>query len=103
VIIMSRKKSCICAISMLIFTGSSPVAAVADPADVSKLDATALRTLFHGPTFSGVCPLEVYGEDYSSTAVTRRTALSPGQVCHFPTGRGCRAEGTIPENPEPDR
>ena len=22
---------------------------------------------------------------------------------HVPTGRGCRAEGTVPKNPEPDR
>ena len=84
---MSRKKSCICAVSMLIFAGFSPVAAVAEPVDVSKLDTTALRALFHGPTFSGVCPLEVYGEDYSSTAVTRRAALSPSQAHADTTGR----------------
>ncbi len=27
----------------------------------------------------------------------------PWPVRHVPTGRGCRAEGTVPKNPEPDR
>jgi len=27
----------------------------------------------------------------------------PWSLCHLPIGRGCRAEGTVPENPEPDR
>ncbi len=27
----------------------------------------------------------------------------PWRVRHVPTGRGCRAEGTVPANPEPDR
>ncbi len=26
----------------------------------------------------------------------------PWPLCHLPIGRGCRAEGAVPENPEPD-
>ena len=33
----------------------------------------------------------------------RRKSRATWPVCHVPTGRGCRAEGTVPENLEPDR
>ena len=33
----------------------------------------------------------------------RRKGGQPWQVRHVPIGRVCRAEGTVPENPEPDR
>ena len=33
----------------------------------------------------------------------RREGGSSREVRHLPIGRGCRAEGTVPENPEPDR
>jgi hypothetical protein len=72
---MSRKKKCVCGVSMLIFAGFLPVATVADPVDVSNLDTAALRALFHSPNFSTVCPLEVYGEDYSNTEERRSAAL----------------------------
>jgi hypothetical protein len=84
---MSRKNGCIFAISMLIFGGFSPVVAVAEPVDVSNLDTAALRALFHGPAFSVACPLVVYGEDYSSTAATRRAALVPSGTHANPPSR----------------
>ena len=76
---MSRKQSYICAISMLIFAGFSPVAAVAEPLDVSSMDAMALRAMFHGPAFTHVCPLAVYDEDYSATIAARGAVLAPEQ------------------------
>ncbi len=33
----------------------------------------------------------------------RRKSRATWPVCHLPTGRGRGAEGTVPENPEPDR
>ncbi len=73
---MSRKKSCLCAMSMFIFVGFSPVVAEADSIDVSTMDATALRALFQSPPFNAVCPLVVYDEDQLITAMQRRATVA---------------------------
>ncbi len=39
----------------------------------------------------------------ASSAAQRRRSTSTRSARHVPDGRGCRAEGTVPENPEPDR
>jgi hypothetical protein len=62
---------------MLLFAGFSPVAAVADPVDVSKMDTAALRTLFHSPAFRAVCPLDVYSDDYTGISAPSHAALAP--------------------------
>ena len=77
---MSHKKSCFFAVSIFIFAGFSPVAAGAEPVDVSKLDTTELRALFQSPPFRDVSSPGAYGEDYSGTPVTGHPALVPSRT-----------------------
>ena len=74
---MTRKKNCIVALSLITLAGLSPAAA--DPVDVSKLDTTALRALFHSPPFNVVCPLGVYNGDYSQPKLIQNSTLIPSQ------------------------
>jgi len=85
---MSRKKSSILALSLITLASFSPAAA--DPVEVSKLDTTALRALFHSPAFNVICPLEVYDEDYSQTKIIQSSTPVPSQTLEttrakFPT------------------
>jgi hypothetical protein len=84
---MSRRKSCISALSALIFAGLTPSVVQADPVDIAKLDTTALRAFFHSPIFDIVCPLAVYDEDYTNVTVPNQSTAGPR-----------RAEAT-PSNP----
>ena len=84
---MTRKRISICAISMFLLAGFSPVTAAADPVDVSTLDSTALRALFHSPAFSTVCPLDAYNDDYTGTGTTNHAALAPSPTQAKPAGK----------------
>lgn len=69
---MSRKNICLCALSILISAGAAPAVAQPSRVDIAKLDATALRALFHSSTFNISCPLDVYAEDYTKVTASKQ-------------------------------
>jgi hypothetical protein len=83
---MPHMKRFIYAISLLTVVGAAPAAALAGsagPVDVSTMDSTALRALFHGPDFSRVDPMVIYGEDYTDAATALPSTPMPA-AAHDP-------------------
>ena len=84
---MTRNKLSICALSVLLSAGLSPIAVAADPADVSALDGAEIQALFHSPALNAVCPLTVYSEDYIDPSAPNHAALAPSPAQANPAGK----------------